>query len=394
MIVHRAYKYRVYPTVEQEDRLSNWESALRFLWNLAHEQRLLGLARPKGERKYYSASDQMLQLTELRKELPWLTNVPRNICDNLLTNLDKAWGQCFKKLSKAPRWKRKGRDFLSVCESHSRKWRLDGSSLQFPKLGNLRVVQHRPLEGRPTSCTLKRDGDQWFVVINCEVTLPDPLPRMGPIVGLDRGVVALVADSDGNTVENPRFFERSRKQLARLQRNAARKRKGSNNQRKAQLKVMRLHRRVRRQREWFLHQVSQDYAKSHGVIVIEDLKVGNMVHSNRGLSRSILDSGWGLLERQLVYKLESSGGQLVKVNPAYTSQTCSACGTIDSSSRISQAIFVCTSCDHSENADVNAAKNIKGRWRPSVQPVEGSCRPRTPLRSRKALKGNFQRAPH
>ncbi len=389
MITHRAYKYRVYPTKEQEARLIRWESALRFLWNLAHEQRLLGLARPKGERKYYSAFDQMLDLKELCKNAPWLADVPRGVCTQLLQFLDKAWRSCFNRLARTPRWKRKGQDIISIWEPGSQRWRLNGSTLRFPKLGNLRVVQHRPLEGRRTSCILKKDGDQWFAIINCEVTIPDPIQQAEPVVGLDRGVVAVVADSDGNVIQNPRFFERSKERLARLQRNVSRKRKGSSNQKKAQLMVMRLHRRVRRQREWLLHQVSSRYSKSHGVVVIEDLRVNNMVHTNHGLSRSIFDSGWSMLESQLSYKLKEAGGTIVKVNPAYTSQTCSACGCVDPLSRVSQSLFRCTSCGFECNADVNAAINIKGRWRPSAQPVEGS-RQRAPLRSRKPSKGNLQ----
>ncbi|HTU56892.1 MAG TPA: transposase, partial [Polyangiales bacterium] len=215
MLVRKAFRYRVYPTAAQSRQLLTWESALRFLWNLAHEQRRQGLARAKNERRYYSAFDQINQLTELRAVLPWLADVPRNVCAQLLVELDKAWQRCFKKLACAPRWKRKGKDCLAVCEPHPKTWRLDGTRLRFPKLGNIRAVVHRALEGTPKTCTLRREGDQWFASIVCEIEIAVPAPRTEPTVALDRGVVNFVADSDGHIHEAPRFYQRTLKRLAR-----------------------------------------------------------------------------------------------------------------------------------------------------------------------------------
>jgi putative transposase len=386
VIVSKAFRYRVYPTPSQVERFGQWESALRFLWNLANEQRLLGLARPKDETVFPTAFDQINELTELRQELPWLADVPRNVCSQLLVELDKAWQRCFKKLGKRPRWKRKGLDSLGLCEPHPKAWRLNGSVVRFPKLGNLRAVVHRPLEGTPKTCTLKRDGDQWFVSIVCLLEVERPLPKTEPIVAIDRGVINAVADSDGKIVPSPRFYEKSLKRLARAQRTISRRKKGSKNREKAKARVANLHRKVRRQREHFCHQLSHDYSKSHGTVVIEDLKIGNMVKANRGLSRGILDAGWGLLTQFLKYKLVWEGGMLGEVYPHYSSQTCSACGCIDPLSRKGE-VFLCVHCGHREHADINASKILKSRWKPSVQPVESSCRVRkhvrAPRRSRK-----------
>src|SRR6185503_16251142 len=146
---HKGFKFRIYPTAQQQERLLRWKSALRFLWNLALEQRKLGLARPL--RVYPTAFDQINDLKALCIELPFLADVPRNVCAQLLVELDKAWQRCFKRLARAPRWKRKGRDCLSLTEPHSKVWRLVGNTLRFPKLGSVRAVVHRPLEGRPKS---------------------------------------------------------------------------------------------------------------------------------------------------------------------------------------------------------------------------------------------------
>jgi putative transposase len=367
--VHKGVRFRVYPTPEQETRLVAWEAALRFLWNLALEQRRLGLARP--HRIFPTAFDQINELTHLRDELPWLADVPRNVSNQLLIELDKAFQRCFQRLGRAPRWKKKDRDFLGFTEPHPKVWRLEGKKLRFPKLGNLRVVAHRALEGTPKSCTLKRDGDQWFVSILCEVEMPDPAPRSEPVLGLDRGIRALVADSDGNLVENPSHLEHGLKKLARAQRVLSRRKKGSKNRQKAKARVARIQRKIRRQRHHVLHELSARLSKSHATVVVEKLQIQNMLKANHGLARRISDASWGLLVEMLRYKLAWSGGTLLDVPAAYSSQTCSHCGHIDAMSRNGPR-FVCTRCGHDEHADVNAAKILKSRANRSALPVEGS----------------------
>ncbi len=383
--MRKAFRFRVYPSAQQVARVEAWESALRFLWNLANEQRRTGLARPRDERVFVTAFDQINQLTELRAALPWLADVPRNVCSQLLVELDKAWQRCFKKLARAPRWKRKGRDFLGLTEPHPKVWRLDGTTLRFPKLGNLRTIVHRPMLGKPKTCTIRRDGDQWFASLLCEVEVPEPAPRTSPVVAIDRGVVNVVADSDGRIVEAPRHYRESLRRLARAQKNLSRKKKGSANRKKAALRVARVHRKVARQRAHFVHQLSAGYFKSHGVVVVERLQIGNMVKANRGLARGILDAGWGMLVEQLRYKLAWSGGTLVEVPAAYSSQTCSACGCVDATNRVSQAVFLCTSCGFSDHADLNAAKVLVVRANRSGLPGEASGlpsrRPRKQLRA-------------
>ena len=274
--------------------------------------------------------------------------------------------------------------FVSMTEPSPKGWRLDGSVIRFPKLGKLRAVIHRPLEGKPKTCNLKRDGNQWFVTIVCEVNISDPTPKTEPLVGVDRGVINIVADSNGKIVASPHFYESSLKKIARAQRVLSKRKKGSKNREKAKFRVTKLYQKTRRQREYFCHKLSHDYAKNHGTVVIEKLQIINMVKVGRVLARSILDQGWGLFAQLLEYKLVWSGGTLGKVNPAYSSQTCSECGAVDSTSRKDQT-FLCTTCGHQDHADINAAKVIKSRWKPSVQPVESSYRLRVPRRSRKVV---------
>ncbi len=390
MKIHKAFRYRVYPSAEQVARIAAWEGALRFLWNLALEQRRDGYARPRDERVYPTAFDQINELTELRAALPWLADVPRNVCSQLLVELDKAWQRCFKKIARAPRWKRKGRDSLSFCETHPKTWRVDGSNVRFPKLGTLRTVMHRPLEGKPKTCTLKRDGDQWFASVVCEIEAAAPAPRAGPVVAIDLGITNFGATSDGDMIANPRNLEASLRRLAHAQRTVSRRKKGSKNREKAKARVARIHRKVRRQRDHFLHVQSARLAKSHGVVVLEKLNVAGMIRGR--CARSIADAGWSRFADMLHYKLVWSGGSLVEVPAAYSSQTCSACGCVDAKSRRSQAVFRCTSCGYRDHADLNAAKILLARANRSGLPVEGSLKLGA-LRNRKRVGLRVPRRP-
>ena len=370
VLIRKAFLYRAYPTTLQVSQLDQWSDALRSLWNLANEQRHLGLARPRCERRYPTAFDQINELTALRAELPWLAAVPRNASAQVLVELDKAWQRCFQKLADEPRWKRKGGDKINLCEPHPKAWRIDGNRLHFPKIeGDIRVVAHRPLEGIPKTCTLVRDGDQWFASIVCEIERLDPEPRTAPIVSIDRGIANFGATSDGELIPNPQPLVASLRKLARAQRVVARRKESSKNQTKAKLRVARVHRTVRRQRAHHLHVLSARLAKSHGIVVLEDLNVAGMIRGN--CARSISDAGWSSFATMLRYKLAWSGGTLVTVPAAYSSQECSACGCVDAKSRRSQSVYCCTTCGYRDHADLNAAKVLLHRANRSVLPVEG-----------------------
>jgi putative transposase len=474
MLIRKGFKYRIYPTPEQAARLTRWEGALRWLWNLGLEQwhlwmnghvpvkyqradhllkadrvtdadippltdaeweqiewshsrhpdarrfdrsqHAIGCRNPDCKRQclagdpaaprtrtltpiYPNVFEQHRGVTELRAALPWLEDVPRNVCSNVLVQLELAWQRCFKKLAGEPHWKRKDRGNVPMCETHPKQWRLDGSVLRFPKLGNLRAVVHRPLEGRPKTCSITRDGDQWFACITCEIEVADPALRVEPVVAIDRGVINLVADSDGRILPNHANLQRSLMKLARAQRVAARRKKGSNNHRKAEARVSRIHRKTRRQREHLLHVLSADYAKSHGTVIVEKLQIQNMVRSAKGtkerpgknvraksaLNRRILDAGWGKFASMLRYKTAWRGGQVVEVPAAYSSQECHACHHVAAENRPDQATFSCVNCGLVEHADTNAALVLKSRWNPSALPGEASGspsrRPRKSLRS-------------
>ena len=278
--------------------------ALRWLWNLAHEQRLMGLARTS--KRYPSYEDQAAELTLLRAELPWLHDLPVNVCQQLLKRLDAAWQKCFRKKGGRPRFKAKSHDGIGLCEPGKRVWRLDRKHghevLTFPKLGYVPVVLHRALEGEPATATITRDGHQWFVSIVCHLEVANPMAPTGEPVGIDRGVANLVADSTGHLEPRPAFLDHAEAKIAKASKNLSRKKKGS---------------------------------------------------KNRAKTREVLAA---------VYRAVVYGSQVMRVPAAYSSQTCAACGHVDGASRPSQDRFCCTGCGHEEHADLNAARVLRQRY--------------------------------
>ena len=243
MLLYRATRYRIYPTAEQEARLRRWQDDLRWLWNLALEQRLAGLSRPlvhavarcascgavphpadsgtawkcgrcggrvpatgraadaHDERIFVKYLQQQAELTELRALRTSLEDVPCNACQGVLRELDKAWDRCLKGLAARPRWKTKRGDPLSLFTS-APAFKVGRDTVTFPKLGAIRAVVHRLAVGTPKTIRIQREVDQWFAVVSCEIEVADPAPHAGPAVGIDRGVVNMLADSDGRIVAN------------------------------------------------------------------------------------------------------------------------------------------------------------------------------------------------
>ncbi|WP_140391017.1 RNA-guided endonuclease InsQ/TnpB family protein, partial [Acidithiobacillus thiooxidans] len=218
-------------------------------------------------------------------------------------------------------------------------------------------------------------GGHWYVAIQTEKEVPDPVHPSTTAVGGDRGVANLLTLSDGTMFLPVTAYRDLQKKLAREQRKLAHKVKFSANWKKQKAKITRLHQHIAEIRKTVLHQISTAISKNHAVVVLEDLKVRNMaasatgtvespgrnVRQKSGLNKSILDQGWGMLKQMLGYKLQWTGGLLLLVDPAYTSQICPVCGVVDAGNRKTQAEFHCLHCGHEAHADVNAAQNILAR---------------------------------
>jgi putative transposase len=378
----RTATYRLYPTPEQAERLGQWVGIVRFVYNLALDQRRWFARRGRP----INAVTQGRELTALRAESPWIADAPRTALDRAIRDLDLAYRNFWSGRAGAPKPRKRGLNDSLRLKGEDFKLRKTGrrtGRISLPKIGELRIRLDRPLPGLQRSVTILRRAGQWHAVIWFASDAEAPAAS-GPSVGIDRGIAVFAALSSGELIAGPNVGRRAAKTLAKAQRSLARKRKGSQNYRKARLRVARLHMRVSDARKDFLHKVSTDIAKSHGVVVLEDLKIGNMtasakgtleapgrnVRAKAGLNRAILDQGWGTFRTMLAYKLEERGGHLLTVDPRNTSRTCSSCGVVDADSR-DGVRFACRSCGHEAHADTNAAINILRRGTPSM-PVEAA----------------------
>lgn len=385
MLISRAHVYRLTLTPEQEARLSQWIGAVRFVYNLAWEQRR-DWYRPG---RSFNFATQGREVTALRDEVEWIRDVPVDSLHQALRDLDRAYRNWWSGAASAPTPRRRGWNdamrFPKPADFRFRRLSRHVGEVKIPKLGWVRLRWDNSIPGNIKNMTVSRRAGEWFASVQYEREIADPPPSRLPPVGIDRGVAVFAALSTGGMIAPLNARAGAMRSLARAQQKLARKTKGSNNRRKAVLRVAQLHARVARQRNDFLHKASTTIAKNHGVVVLEKLEVVNMVRSasgtidnpgrnvrqKAGLNRSILDQGWGRFRQMLKYKLDERGGDLIEVNPSYTSQTCSVCGVIDSDSRKAQR-FTCTACGQDTHADTNAAINILRRAGSPSLPVEAA----------------------
>ena len=375
MLIQKAYKYRLNPTDAQAQRLRQMCGCARFVWNyaLAETQRIL-----EAGQKLPSAFELNKMLTGWKK-LPELAFLSDAYTDNLqqkLKDLHGAWKRSFdKKLAaKAPVFKRKSHGNDSVRFVNFDKYcQLEYRRVKLPSgLGWVTFRQSRAVVGKIKNATVSHHAGGWYISFQVELVVEQPAHPSTSAVGLDAGISKLATLSDGTVFEPVNSFKQNQSRLARLQRQLARKVKFSANWKKQKARTPRLHSHIASIRRDYLHKVTTTVSKNHAMIVIEDLKVSNMsksaagtvdepgrnVAAKSGLNRAILDQGWYEMRRQLEYKQRWRGGEVLAVNPAYTSQKCACCGHTVKENRQSQAVFVCVACGYEANADVNGACNI------------------------------------
>ena len=344
----------------------------RYVWNLAVEQHRHwhpGRASAPGY------LEQCRQLTTVRAEYPWLAAGCQMVQQQALRDFSHAMAAFFDPYNPArlPSWRKAGRDegfrIVAVKPGDVRRLSRNIGEVRVPKVGWVRFRWSRAVPPGVKSYRITRDrADRWHVAF---AVLPRPIPAPGnaEIVGIDRGVAVSAALSTGELLHVPGLSSGKRKRLRRLERRLARARRGSDRRARMKLAIARVRKLETDRRKDWAEQVSTGIVRRFDVIRVENLKIVNMTRSAKGtrlnpgrsvgakagLNREILRSGWGLLARRLE---EKAPGRVERVNPAFTSQRCSACGHVDQKSRKSQAAFVCTACGYACHADVNAARNI------------------------------------
>jgi putative transposase len=359
--VRMAYRCRTYPDPAQQAMLNRTFGCVRKVWNLTLEVRQHRYAT---ERRATSYAQTDRALTAMKKDpgLAFLNEVSSVPLQQTLRHQQQAFTAFFAKRARQPRFKsRYSRQSAHYTRS---AFSMHGGVLRLAKTnGPLRFVWSWPevdVSGLdPTMVVVSREPDgRWYVTFAVDSELPEPLPSAGGAVGVDLGVQDFAVTSMGEKIANPRHLERKARSLARYQRRLARCQKGSANRTKAKAKVARAHRKVRDARGDFLHHVSTRLVRGNDVIVIEDLAVTNMIR-NRHLARVISDCGWGEFRRQLEYKCQRYGRQLVVIDRWYpSSKTCSACGHLLATLSLGTRHWTCPSCGARHDRDVNAAKNI------------------------------------
>ena len=372
LIVHmcrKTFQYRIYPTRKQSIKLLHVLHVCRHLYNDALHDRKVAYEDCHCGVSYY---DQQNWLKFADKQ-----GVYGHVLQNVLRRVDRSFQNFFRRVKndKTPGYPRfQGRNrynSFTYPDPYGTGYKIEDGKLHLSKIGAIRIFQHREIEGNVKTCTLKHDGDQWYASFSVE--LPDPEPKEIKIsVGVDVGITTLATLSDGTEIENPKVLDKHDPKLRRSQRDLSRKKKGSSNRKKAKLKVVRIHRKIRNVRKDHLHKVSRILADNYDRIVFEDLQIENMV-KNHHLARSIYDASWSMLINYTTHKAEEAGGNVELVNPRNTSKECSVCGNIQSMP-LSQRTYRCPDCGNVMGRDHNAAINILNKHVPTdcgeLTPVE------------------------
>jgi putative transposase len=371
MICHRGYRFRLKPTQAKAVLLRRFVGCSRFVWN-----ELLAINELRYERGEKSLGFKAMceYLVYLKDEHPFLRQVHSQPLQQTLKDLAMAYRRAFdpKLAARFPRFKKRGKP---QGIRFPQGFQINGSGVFLPKVGWVGFRKSREIEGMPKNVTVSFDGQHWYVTIQTQREMTEPVHASDSVVGIDLGVVRFAALSDGTFVDGANAFKKHEKRLTFYQRRMAHRVKFSANWRKAKAKVSRLHRKIANLRNDVLHKASTTISKNHAVVVLEDLRTANMTASAKGtlerpgtnvrsksrLNRRILDQGWGEFRRQLEYKLAWNGGMLLLVDPRNTSRTCSSCGNVSRENRQTQAAFRCSACGRAANADANAAINILRR---------------------------------
>ncbi|CAM03842.1 RNA-guided endonuclease InsQ/TnpB family protein [Saccharopolyspora erythraea] len=370
-----AYKVRAYPDPEQMAQLGRTFGCVRLVWNktLADRHRAY---HAHGKKASCKETDAALTAWKKTAEPAFLSEVSSVPLQQTLRHQHTAYQNFFLGRARYPRFKsRNGRQSAHYTRS---AFRLRGGKLTLAKhTAPLAFVWSWGAETlaslNPTMVIVSREPDgRWYVTFAVDTDGPEPQTETGRAVGVDLGVKDFAALSSGEKIANPKHPDRKARNLARYQRQMTRKQKDSNNRRKAKNKVARAHREMRHARQDFVHKTSTRLVRENDVIAIEDLNVSGMTRSAKGtahepgrvraksgLNRAVMDAALGEFRRQLEYKADRAGKTLVVIDRWYpSSKTCSACGHMLSSLKLSVRHWTCPDCGTRHDRDIDAAKNI------------------------------------
>jgi putative transposase len=360
MEVMKTFKFRIYPNVEQQKWFTRQFGACRFVYNHFLRARIDYYAEHKDDpkKKGLTYHDTALMLTQLKRQAgyEWLREANAQALQHALRDLDTAYNNFFNRRARFPRFKSK-RDPQAFHVPQY--FKVEGKHLILPKIGAVRMVVHRPIEGEIRHATIRKTpAGHYYTMLACRIELSEPPPKQGE-VGVDVGLKSFLVSSKGEVVEHPKLLLKAEKRLKRLQRSLSRRKKGSNNREKARWVVARQHEKVANARQDFLHKLSRRLVDENQVIYAEDLNVKGML-ANQHLAKRIADSGWGELFRQLTYKGVWYGTDFHQTQRFFpSSKRCHVCGYIHQDLRLSDRSWHCPECGTTHDRDKNAAINIE-----------------------------------
>jgi transposase, IS605 OrfB family, central region len=358
-MTERAYRFRFYPTTEQENLLRRTMGCVRLVYNKALATRTEGWYE-RQERIGYSQTSSLLTEWKKQEDLQFINEVSCVPLQQCLRHLHTAFTNFWAKRAKYPSFKKKRNGGNAEFTRSAFKWK-DGKLWLAKCKAPLNIVWSRylPHDCNPSTVTIKLDSSgRWFVSLLVNDPTVKPLPKTNKKVGIDAGITSLITTSDGDKVANPKHFNRLYKKLKKAQKALSRKTKGSNNRDKARLPVARIHAQIKDSRTDFLHKLTTELVRENDLIVLEDLAVRNMV-KNRKLARSISDASWGEFDRQLEYKCQWYGKELIKVDRYFpSSKRCGNCGHTMDKLPLNIREWECPSCGTVHDRDINASKNI------------------------------------
>ena len=353
--MYQAYKFRIYPTAEQQTYFAGAFGCCRWFWNYS-----LNLCQQtyKDTGKGLSRSAIQGLLPNLKKEYPWLTNAYSQSLQVVALNLSSAYKNFFDKRGSFPSFKSKhGRQSISYPQNV----KVGTSSIKLPIIGEVHCVIHRTLDGTVKTVTISKNTDgKYYASILVDDGLETPESEAnGKAIGLDVGLIDFVVTSDGSKYANPKHLKKHSRNLKRKQQKLSRKQKGSNTRYKAKRLVARVHSRIKRVREDFLHKLSRKIVNENQVIAVENLNVKGMVR-NHCLAKAISDAGWGMFGTMLKCKAEKLGKIYIEIDRFFpSSKTCNNCLHKVSEMPLSVRHWDCPKCYSRNDRDINAAKNIR-----------------------------------
>jgi putative transposase len=356
----KAFKYRITPTEEQIKKFERTLDLCRFLYNCALEERITAYKRT---RKSVACFDQINQLEKVKMEFPEFREVHSQVLQDVLRRLDKSFRAFFGRIKRGGKPgfpKFKGKYSYNSFSYPQSGFELKIGGLQLSKLGLVKIKYHREIEGKIKTCSVIRDVDRWYVCFSCQPDRVVIKKSIRSAVGIDVGLESFATLSDGTKIDNPRWLKRSEKKLTREQKRLSRRVKGSNNRNKQRTIVARTHRRIREQRDDFLHKLSRKLVNKYDLIFYENLQIRNMVR-NHHLAKSISDVAWARFSQFLRYKAEDGGGYALPVLAQGTSQECHNCGYINRGLTLWDREWDCPECGTHHDRDHNAAINILRR---------------------------------